>query len=285
MSDSKTVTMGGKRPENPPVTTPAQENNKEIPSEFMDTEFVVPTDDIELPSGGIFYPDGQKTVKVKYMTAEDENILTSPDLIRSGKVLDVLLENSIVDKGLSPESMLTGDRNAVLIALRSTGYGDDYPVRMTCPKCSHEYETEVKLSELKHKKLEAKADTNGEFEVELPRTKYVLKFRLLTGKDEAYLTKVSERTKKIKSNLQFSTLLTERYLLQIMEFNGNRDKGYIRKAILNMPAFDSLFLREYIRDVEPGVDLQKEFDCPSCGELYNDSIPITARLFWPNARV
>lgn len=284
MSDSKTITMGGK-PENKPANTQTHENSQEIPKEFMDTEFVVPTDDISLPSEGVFYPNGQKSVKIKYMTAEDENILTSPDLIRSGKVLDVLLENSIIDSELSPESMLTGDRNAVLIALRSTGYGDDYPVKMTCPKCSHEYETSVKLSELTHKKLEIRPDANGEFDAELPRSKYKLKFRLLTGKDEAYLTKVAERTKKVKSNLQFSTLLTERYLLQVMEFNGNRDKGYIRKAVSSMPAFDSLFLREFMKEIEPGVNLEREFDCPSCGELYNDSVPVTARLFWPNARI
>jgi transcription elongation factor Elf1 len=285
MSEQKTITIGGKKPENTPVTPQVNDNNPEVPSEFIDNEFIVPTDDVALPSEGIFYPNKQKTVKIKYLTAEDENILTSPELIRSGKVLDVLLENSIVDKGLSPADMLTGDRNAVLIALRSTGYGDDYPVKMTCPKCSHEYETSIKLSELKHKKMEAQPDSSGEFEVELPRIKHKLKFRMLTGKDENYLTKVSERTKKVKNNLQFSTLLTERYLLQIMEYNGNRDKGYIRKAISNMSAFDSLFLREYMREIEPTVDLEKEFDCPSCGELYNDTIPITARLFWPNARV
>ena len=287
MSENQPITLGGKKPVNqttaPEVTTDSE--GQTIPSEFVDNEFMVPTDDVVLPSGGMFYPNKQSTVKVKYLTAEDENILTSPELIRSGKVLDVLLENSIIDKGLSPESMLTGDRNAVLLSLRSTGYGDDYPVKMTCPKCGEDYEDTVKLSELKHKTLTVAPDSNGEFDVELPKMKAKLKFRLLNGKDEAYLTKVSERSKKIKTNVQFSTLLTERYLLQVMEFNDNRDKSYIKKAISSMPIFDSLFLREYMREIEPGVNLEHEFECKACGEVYNDTIPISAKLFWPNAKI
>ena len=285
------ITLGGKKPENQetPINQPQAQmtdsDGQVVPGEFADNEFMVPTDDVALPSGGMFYPNKQSTVKVKYLTAEDENILTSPDLIRSGKVLDVLLENSIIDKGISPDTMLTGDRNAVLLSLRSTGYGDDYPIKMACPKCEEEYETTIKLSELEHKQIDIKPDANGEFEVELPKMKSKLKFRLLNGKDESYLTKSNQRSKKLKSNIQFSTLLTERYLLQIMEFNGNREKGYIKKAINSMPVFDSLFLREYMREVEPGVDLEHTFDCPSCGDVYNDTIPITARLFWPNAKV
>jgi transcription elongation factor Elf1 len=286
MSENTPITLGGGKKS--PVTNNAPMTDSDgqvVPSEFADNEFMVPTDDVALPSGGMFYPNKQSSVRVKYLTADDENILTSPDLIRSGKVLDVLLENSIIDKGLSPDVMLTGDRNAVLLSLRSTGYGDDYPVNMTCPKCGHEYEQSVKLSELKHKKLETQPDANGEFEVELPKMKAKLKFRLLNGKDESYLTKASQKSKKVKTNIQFSTLLTERYLLQIMEFNGNRDKGYIKKAISSMPVFDSLYLREYMRDVEPGVDLEIEFNCPSCGEVYDDTVPVTARLFWPNAKI
>lgn len=286
MSDNQPITLGGKKSATQTVAPALTDSEGQtIPAEFADNEFTVPTDDVSLPSGGMFYPNKQNTVKVKYLTAEDENILTSPELIRSGKVLDVLLENSIIDKGLSPDVMLTGDRNAVLLSLRSTGYGDDYPVNMTCPKCNNDYETSVKLSELTHKKLTVTPDSNGEFEVELPKMHAKLKFRLLNGKDEAYLTKVAERSKKIKTNVQFSTLLTERYLLQVMEFNGNRDKGYIKKVINSMPIFDSLFLREYMREIEPGVNLEREFECTSCGEVYNDTIPITARLFWPNAKV
>jgi len=259
--------------------------NSGIPAEFVDTEFMVPTDEIELPSQGKYYPNNQKSVKVQYLTAEDENILTSPELIKNGRVLDVLLEHAIIDKGLRPEDMLIGDKNAILLALRSTGYGDDYEVKMSCPECTEQYPTKVKLSSLKHKGMSIEPDQNGEFLVELPKMKAQVKFRLLTGKDENYLNKKVESVKKLKKNTGTSNLLTERFILQLMEFNGNRDKIYISNAISKMPIADSYYLREYIGIVEPGVDMETEFECKHCGHVYEDVVPITAKLFWPNAKI
>jgi hypothetical protein len=289
------ITLGGKKEGNTQPQASVANNQAEyaknvaenagIPAEFVDTEFMVPTDEIELPSQGRYYPSGQKTVKVKYLTAEDENILTSPDLIKNGKVLDVLLNHAVIDRSLRPDDMLTGDKNAVLLALRSTGYGDDYEVRMTCPECTEQYKTSVKLSSLKYKPMQGEADQNGEFAIQLPKLKMMTKFRLLTGKDENYLTKKVESIKKIKKNTGESSLLTERYILQLMEMNGNRDKIYISNAIANMPISDSYFLREYIGLIEPGVDMDYEFECTNCGHVYEDTVPITAKLFWPNAKV
>ncbi len=289
------ITLGGKKGVDAPQTTnntnqqaehiKSMSDSSGVPAQFIDTEFMVPTDEIELPSQGKYYPNGQKTLKVKYLTAEDENILTSPDLIKNGKVLDVLLEHAIIDKTLRPNDMLTGDKNAVLLSLRSTGYGDDYEVKMTCPDCTEQYKTSVKLSSLKYKTLEGEPDQNGEFSIKLPKMKMVVKFRLLTGKDEDYLAKKVESMKKIKKSTGTSNLLTERYLLQIMEMNGVRDKIYISNAIAGMPISDSYFLREYIGIIEPGVDMDHEFECKNCGHVYEDVVPITARLFWPNAKV
>jgi len=291
MSDNNdSITLGGKNKGEDTAKNQAEyvknaAENAGIPAEFIDTEFVVPTDEIELPSQGKYYPNGQKTVKVKFLTAEDENILTSPDLIKNGKVLDVLLEHAIIDKNIRPDDMLTGDKNAILLSLRSTGYGDEYEVKMNCPQCSEQYATKVKLSELKYKGMNIEPDQNGEFSTELPRMKVQVKFRLLTGKDETYLNKKVESLKKLKKNLGMSNLLTERYILQIMEINGNRDKIYISNVISKMPIADSYFLREYMGIVEPGVDMEREFECTNCGHTYEDVVPITARLFWPNAKV
>ncbi len=290
-TNNESITLGGKKNEDTQSQNKQIEyaksmsENSGIPAEFIDTEFMVPTDDIDLPSQGKYYPNGQKSVKVKYLTAEDENILTSPELIKNGKVLDILLEHAIVDKGLRPDNMLTGDKNAVLLSLRSTGYGDDYEVKMTCPECSEQYKTSVKLSSLKHKAMEGEPDQNGEFSVQLPKMRMMVKFRLLSGKDENYLSKKVESIKKIKKNTGTSNLLTERFILQIMEINGNRDKIYISNAISSMPISDSYFLRKYIEIVEPGVDMEHEFECTNCGHVYEEIVPKTAKLFWPNAKV
>ena len=264
-------------------------DNPEIPAhmlaQMVDNEFQAITDTIELPSKGVFYPNKQSHVKIKHLTAEDENILTSPDLIRSGKVLDVLLDNAIVDGVLSAEDMLVGDRNAVLLYLRKEGYGDEYEVKMNCPSCSSEFRDIVLISELKHKTLETLPDSDGLFTISLPKTKWVIKFRLLNGKDESFLTKKAEIPKKTKKNVSYSQVLTERYILQVMSINNNADKLQIKKAVSNMPIGDSLFLREYIRTVEPGVNMEYNFQCKVCNHQFEETVPINAKLFWPNAKI
>jgi rubredoxin len=258
----------------------------DIPREFMDTEFLVPTDEVLLPSKGVFYPNGKDRVTIKYLTAEDENILGSQDLIKSGKVLDVLLQNAIIDKSISPEDMLTGDRNAVLIALRTTGYGDEYEVNQICPSCNSSHKAKVLLSELKTKEMSDKPDSDGLFSVQLPKCKANIRFRLLTGADESRLAKIAETGKRtIGKNLKVQTVLTERYVLQIMEVNGNNDKTYIKKFVSVMPIADSMFFREYISEIEPNIDMNYDYECPECGHVYNAPVPVTAKLFWPNANI
>ena len=255
-----------------------------IPEEFVNNdEFIIPTETIDLPSKGLFYPNKKSTVEIKYMTAEEDNILFSSDLIKSGKVLDVLLEAVIKDKDLRPDDMLSGDRNYVLIEARRTGLGDDYkPGKVRCESCANDFEPTVDLSLLKSREITEIPDSEGFYSVALPVTKINIKFRLLRGSDEKRLSKAME---KKSGNSRVSRLITERYLLQIMEVNGNRDKTYINKFISAMPTKDSLFFREYNRQLEPGIDLNYEFECEHCGHLQERDVPITSKLFYPDADV
>lgn len=272
--DEKQVNIGG--------VQPVQKNaNLQISQE----EFIVPMDVVDLPSQGKLYPGGQSTVKIKYLTAEDENILMSPDLIRTGKVLDALLENCVVVDGLTPKEMLVGDRNKVLVDLRISGYGHEYEVEMTDPETNMPFTAIVDLRKLKSKLLEVTPDSFGEFTVIIPKFNVPVKFRFLNGDDEDFLTKKAQATqRKNKKGFVVSNALTERYLRQIMEVKGNRDKFYIQKFIGAMPISDSLFLREYINQIEPAIDLKYEFEAPS-GAVFEADIPLTAKLFWPNAKV
>jgi len=256
-----------------------------FPGQEMQDEFIVPKDVVELPSLGKLYPNGQKTVEIKYLTAEDENILLSPDLIRAGKTLDVLLDNCVVSEGISPKQMLTGDRNKVLIDLRINGYGNEYEVELMDPETNLPFTAIVDLTKLKPKYLKVDPDEVGEFTVTLPKFNVPVKFRLLNGEDEEILSKrIQSAQKKNKKGSSFAASITERYIRQIMEVKGNRDKFYITKFISAMPMSDSLFLREYIGQIEPGIDLTYEFESPS-GETFEADVPITAKLFYPNAKL
>jgi len=254
-----------------------------LPSEFIDDEFIVPTEEIELPSMGAFYPTGKKTVKIKYLTAEEDDVLFSTELIKSGRVLDALLQIVVIDKDIHPDDMVVGDRNAILIHVRRTGMGEEYrPGKVVCPSCGEQYEPEVDLSKLKLNFLKDKPDERGEYSFLLPIMKKNIKFRLLNGRDETQIGKAAT-TKKGATNYKVSKAITERYRRQIMEVEGNRDKLYISKLISAMPMKDSLVFREYVKLISPGVDFNYEFECLNCGHRYEDEVPMTYRLFYPNA--
>ena len=59
----------------------------------------------ELPSKGLVYPKDHPLsagqVEIKYMTAKEEDILTSQNLIKKGVVIEKLLNSLIVDKGVT----------------------------------------------------------------------------------------------------------------------------------------------------------------------------------------
>ena len=93
-------------------------------------DYKFPTEMVDLPSKGHFYVDDHPLssgkVEVKYMTAKEEDILTSQNLIQQGTVIDVLLQSLIVDKTINIQELLIGDKNAIMVAARILGYGKDY---------------------------------------------------------------------------------------------------------------------------------------------------------------
>jgi hypothetical protein len=244
--------------------------------------FEIPFDVIELPSKGVLYPSRQPTLKVEYMTASDENILTSQNLIKNGKVLDVLLEKKIKDKTLPLRDLLVGDRNAIMIWLRATGYGEIYPVKLTDPTSGIEFDYDVNLNDLKFKELTVQPDEKGLFDFELPKSKKKIKFKFLTVADENDIIKMSEaRQKAYKDGV--NTTLTYRLFKQIKEIDGNADPNFIQKFIEVMPAYDSLKFREYSDSIEPGIDMSLEVEGPT--GPFRAPITIGLNFFWPNAGV
>ena len=95
-------------------------------------EYKFPTEMVELPSKGYFYSEGHPLssgrVEIKYMTAREEDILTSQNLIKQGTVIDKLLEALVVDKSIKMDDMLIGDKNAIMVAARILGYGKNYDI-------------------------------------------------------------------------------------------------------------------------------------------------------------
>lgn len=253
-----------------------------------DFGFEIPVEAVPLPSRGVVYPPdsplhNQETVEVRAMTAREEDILTSRALIKKGTVITELIKSCLVDKRIDVSKMLSGDRNALMVALRITGYGADYNVEVDCPACSTKSKQTFNLSELELQPLELEPVQLGAnlFEVQLPVTKKTVRFKFLTGADEEEILVIQERKKK--AGAMADNLVTTRLQFSIVEVDGKSEKNLINSFIRSLPARDSLHLRQIIDKSEPGIDMKSYMDCPSCSESSEVRIPLGPSFFWPDS--
>ena len=254
--------------------------------------FTTPTEFVELPSGGRFYEEGhplhaQETVEIKFMTAKEEDILTSPALLKKGIAIQRLLENVVIDKSIDIDSLLIGDKNALLIATRVTGYGNEYVTGVTCPSCLDSSRHEFDLGDLltqpggitSENSEYVTAGPEGTFFITgLQRTQAKVEVRLLKGVDEKAL--VSRAAKRKKHKLQSSPLL-EQMTSFIVSVNDNHDPMYIASFLENLPATDSRHLRNAYSTLIPNVDMNQTFECEHCTASTEMEVPLTAEFFWP----
>ncbi len=244
-------------------------------------DYKFPTEVVDLPSQGYFYIDGHPLssgkVEVKYMTAKEEDILTSQNLIQQGTVIDILLQSLIVDKTINIKDLLVGDKNAIMVAARVLGYGKDYQFEY------NEEEHEVDLSKLNPVKLDFKKVTKGqnEFSFELPTSKRTITFKMLNGHDESNIT--AEVKAKRKISKERSSELTTRLKTMLLSVDGNSDKGYITNFVENeFLSRDSLAFRNYLTDITPDMDMTTTI-VNSNGKETEVTIPVTVRFFWPSS--
>ena len=248
----------------------------------------IPTELVPLPSKGKVYPEGsslhnQETVEIRPMTAREEDILTSRALIKKGTVITELIRSCLIDKSINPDTLVAGDRNAIMTSLRITGYGSEYSADVECPDCGEKSTQEFDLTQLPLKMLDTDPVNSGEniFLFELPYTKKKVKFKFLDGSDEAQINKLQERSKK--KGMKNSNMVTLRYRFQIQAVGEVTDKTKIQMFIRNMPAKDSRALRAYIDSIEPGIEMKNWMECPHCGEESEVRMPLGASFFWPDA--
>jgi hypothetical protein len=149
-------------------------------------------DVIQLPSNGQCYKSKMDRVPVAYLTAYNENIITSPNLYKDGLVIDFLLKSKIVNKDINPDDLVSGDVDAITLFLRATSYGPEFPIVVRDPETGEQIDTTVDLTTLKPREFKLVGDENGWFEFETPIKKDKIKFRYLTRKQEKQLQKATE---------------------------------------------------------------------------------------------
>ena len=246
-------------------------------------EVKFPTEVVDLPSQGLLYPKDSPLssgkVEIKYMTAREEDILTSANLIKKGIVIDKLIEALIVDKSIKLDDMLLGDKNAVLIASRILAYGKDYEVEVDGQ------EVVVDLTTLSENKLDEKIVVNGanEFDFELPATKRKLTFKLLTHADEKSMEKEIEGYKKIGDGIGYET--TTRLKHQILSKDGDAKKASINSFVDNeFLSRDSRDFRAYANSINPDVEMKSTL-IDENGNEKEFAVPMTVTFLWPSVGI
>jgi len=248
-------------------------------------ETTFPTEVIDLPSKGYLYPEksplSSGQIELKYMTAKDEDILTSQNLIAKGVVLDVLLDNLIVDKKIKVSDLLIGDKNALLIAARVLAYGKQYEFEVTSPVTGEPTTHNLDLTSLKDISIDFSKMTKGqnEFEFTLPTTDRVIKYKLLTSGD---VDAIEKRAKSLSKISDIDRSLTTRLKHMILEVDGNSERSVVNNFVDNeFFAVDSRSFRKYISDNTPDIDLEISIDVD--GEEVDITVPMTVQFFWPSS--
>ena len=249
-------------------------------------KFKYPTEQIELPSKGLLYPESsllsKGAIEMKYMTAKEEDILTNANYIRQGIVIDKLLQSMVVTP-IDYNELLVGDKNAILIAARILGYGKDYEFIYTDPKTGISENASVDLTTIGELPLDESLYTPGknEFSFLLPFSKVTITFKLLTHGDEIKIDKEIEGLKKI--NPQATAGITTRLKYMITSVNGDREIGSIREFSDNMLARDVKSLREYTNKITPDLNLKINITTASGNVAEGVDLPINTNFFWPDA--
>jgi len=251
-------------------------------------DLVAATEVVKLPSGGRFYEEGSSLhgvseIEIKHLTAREEDLLSNQQYLVDGSMFTRLLKMIIVDKSINPSHFLAGDRNAILLAARCTGYGNEYKTKKLCEHCGKVTEFTFDLSKIESvhelpKGVEYE-ESSGFFKFELPKSKMETAVRILTAEHEEYLKKQSEKAESLGlSNNKTINL----FRLAVVSVNGVTDMTQLNQLFEVLPAIDSRKIRNVCNNLSPDVSTKQLVACGSCGEESESEVPFSLGFFWPD---
>jgi len=263
---------------NKPTTSTTEKPIINKPTE-IEPDYNSDYDLVPLPSKGKTYPGDKERIMVSFLNGYDENILTNPHLMKSGKFLDTLFKRKIIDRDIKYEDLLVGDRDAIMLWLRATAYGNIYPIQVMDPDTLDYFDVTIDLSTIKTKELLVDPNENGLFEFKTPSEKYNIQFRLLTVGD---LNDIEAHKEKIGDSDTLFDLATFTLKKIVMDINGETDKNVISNIIDKMRLNDVKTFKTYINSIECGMDLNIEVETPG-GSLVSTFFPFNTKFFWPES--
>ena len=233
-------------------------------SQYGQMNFNLPHDVVPLPSKGKFYVNKKKSLKVGYLTASDENILLAQN--NRENLMISLLRSKIYEPDMRPEDLLNGDVEAIMVYLRNTSFGPNYRLSVTDPETGKVFNTEILLTELYTKDILVEPNENGLFETTLPKSGSNVKLKPLTLGDSNEIDRIIETYPAGRVAPRQTIKLAK----MIVEVDGITDREQISKFIDNMPIMDSKYIKNFMYDNEPRLDLRQTIIAPSGKEVVAD---------------
>ena len=248
-----------------------------------------PTEIVPLPSKGLLYSEDHPlaggTIEMKYMTAKEEDILTSQNLIKQGVVLDKLFESLIVTP-MNYADLYVGDKNAIMVAARILGYGKDYVVEVDDPfSPGTKQKVTIDLTQIEHREVDYSPfeQRKNEFDFELPQSRRVVTFRLMTHKLEKDIQTEIKGMNKTQVRTGIDRELTTRLKNMILAVDGETGRAAVNNFVDNeLFALDSRALRAHIKEISPDLDMTFTFVSDTTGEVKEMDIPMDVSFFWPS---
>lgn len=244
-------------------------------TQYGQMDFNLPHDIVKLPSGGESYKPKKESLKVGYLTANDENLILSQNTVKDGLIY-TLLKNKIYEPGFDVNQLIDSDVKAILLFLRNTAFGSDYTYLLTDPMTGNKFEMTLVFDEINYIKSPHQKNTNGNFEYVLPRTNKKVELKLLTLSDTRELDKMEGQY----PSGMVAPIITKRLEKHIVSIDGETNKESISRFINQMPIADSKSLRKFIAECEPKLDVNKTITAPS-GEKVTVELTFGAEFFRP----
>ena len=233
-------------------------------------------DVVELPSQGIYYPTNKKSVRVSYLNATDEDILSSPNFLATNTVIEELLKRKILDRDLPIEDLVEEDRQAILIFLRNTAFGSDYNITLSDPKTDLDFSTVIDMSVLKIKDFNLKVNSDGEYSYYMEKSKVEVTFKFLTRKQEKEIDDIKDSWNGVGA----PPIISKKVEMMIKSVQGNKDLMNIRNFVQKLPIKDSQDFRQFVNTNKPGINLTQKVTTPS-GEDIQFEIGFGVEFFRP----
>lgn len=246
-------------------------------------------DKIPLPSKGLSYENKCSEVLIYHLDGSDETILTAPNMIANGTMIDTLLDAKVQPiEGkpfIHPKNMVAGDRMAILIFLRSQ-LKRHYTINVTDPISEKIFTHDFDLFQLKMKEPVSLPNKDGFISYKMENAiwdedskKYIpadIKYREMTGTDEEKI-----RKKMSNSMNQKNLFSIEKMKMIIHSINENTDEKYINQFVHYIPLESSRRFNKFIEENSCGYDFNIKVPNAISGGVVDTFLNIKPDFLYP----